>query len=144
MPTLQQLASEGVCAHAVESVFPALTYPAHTTIVTGALPARHGVWHNRPFEPGGQSGRWIWEASAIRRPTLWDAVRAAGGTSAAVSWPVTVGAAIDWNVPDIWPIDDSDPMAPIRATTTPPGLFEELEREATGPLRGENFSITRL
>lgn len=144
MPTLQQLASEGAYARRVRSVFPALTYPAHTTLVTGALPARHGVCHNRPFESGGQSGRWLWEASHIRVPTLWEAVRAAGGRTATVSCPVTVGAEIDWNLPDVRPLDGSDPMAPIREATTPPELFEELEREATGVLRGENFSIARL
>jgi len=144
MPTLQLFASSGAYADSVRSVFPALTYPAHTTIVTGELPARHGVTHNRPFEPAGQSGRWLWEAEHIRVPTLWDAVRAGGGTTAAISWPVTVGAAIDWNVPDVWPLDDGDPMVPIRATTTPAGLIEELEREATGPLRGANFGIRQL
>lgn len=80
MPTLQQLASEGAYAERVRSVFPALTYPAHTTMVTGALPARHGIAHNRPFEPGGQSGRSLWEASHIAVPTLWQTVRAAGWT----------------------------------------------------------------
>lgn len=144
MPTLQQFASEGAYAEAVRSVFPALTYPAHTTIVTGALPGRHGIGHNRPFEPHGQTGRWLWEASHIRVPTLWQAVRGAGGRTAAVSWPVTVGADIDWNVPDVWPVDGSDPMSVIRAATTPAGLFDELEREATGPLRAENFGIRRL
>lgn len=144
MPTLQQLAAEGAYAERVRSVFPALTYPAHTTMVTGALPARHGIAHNRPFEPGGQSGRWLWEAAHIAVPTLWQRVRAAGGRSAAVSWPVTVGADIDWNVPDVWPVNDEDPMAVIRAATTPHGLFEELQREATGRLRPENFSIRRL
>lgn len=144
-PTLQQLAWEGAHAARVRSVFPALTYPAHTTLVTGALPARHGIWHNEPFEPAGQSGRWHWEAAAIRIPTLWDAVRAAGGTTAAVSWPVTVGAAIDWNVPDIWPLDlDTDALEPIRRCARPPGIVEEIEREATGRLREETFGISRI
>jgi hypothetical protein len=142
-PTLQQLGFEGVRADAVRSVFPALTYPAHTTLVTGALPARHGIFHNRPFLPGGRTEAWAWEASRIRVPTLWDAVRAAGGTTASVGWPVTVGAPIDWNVPDVWPerYVQADFIAPVRAATTPPGLFEELEREATGRLRGENFGL---
>ncbi len=143
-PTLQQLAWEGAYAEGVRSVFPTVTYPAHTTIVTGALPARHGIYFDRPFEPSGQTGRWYWEAAAIRVPTLWDALRAAGRTSAAVSWPVTVGATIEWNVPDIWPLDPAgDAMQAIRATTSPPGLFAELER-AVGVLREENFSISRL
>jgi hypothetical protein len=125
-------------------VFPAHTYPAHTTIVTGARPVRHGVCHNRPFEPVNPSGRWLWESSAIRIPTLWDAVRDSGGTTAAVSWPVSVGAAIDWNVPDIWSPDSEATVDVVRAHATPKGLIEELEREACGPLRDDNFAINRL
>ncbi|HEY3883757.1 MAG TPA: alkaline phosphatase family protein, partial [Vicinamibacterales bacterium] len=79
-PALHQLVRHGAVALAVRSVFPALTFPAHVTLVTGALPARHGVVYNEPFEPASPSGRWIWNASAIRVPTLWDAVRTRGGT----------------------------------------------------------------
>ncbi len=142
-PTMQQLGFEGVRADAVRTVFPALTYPAHTTLVTGALPARHGIVHNRPFRAEGESEAWAWEAARIRVPALWDAVRAAGGSTASVGWPVTVGADIDWNVPDIWPehYRQADFITPVRAATTPPGLFEELEREATGRLRGETFGL---
>ena len=141
-PTLQQLAWEGAAAKAVRSVFPALTYPAHTTIATGALPARHGIWHNRPFQPDGPSIDWYWNASAIRVPALWDAVRAAGGTTAAVAWPVTVGAPIDWNIPDVWvPGEDTDSLRPARAATRPERLFEEIEREATGLLHPEEFQL---
>jgi hypothetical protein len=144
-PTLQQLAWEGAVAERVRCVFPTNTYPCHTTIVTGALPARHGIVHNRPFEPDGQSGRWYFEASHLQAPTLWDAVRAAGGTTASIAWPVTVGAEIDWNVPDVWPPDDSEEAVEvIRKHTTPKGLFEELEREATGRLCDENFAMHRL
>ncbi|HEX2079875.1 MAG TPA: ectonucleotide pyrophosphatase/phosphodiesterase [Longimicrobium sp.] len=144
-PTLQQLAWEGAQADAVRSVFPSLTYPAHAIMVTGALPARHGIYHNEPFDPAGQTGRWHWEAAALRVPALWDVLRAEGRTSAAVSWPVSVGAAIDWNLPDIWPLDPrTDPMVPIREAARPGGLFEEVEREACGRLCGENFSIHTL
>lgn len=144
-PTLQQLAGESISADAVRSVFPALTYPAHTTLVTGALPARHGIWQNRPFQPEGPNLDWHWYASALQVPTLWDAVREAGGTTAAVAWPVTVGAAIDWNIPDVWiPGNDADSLEPVRRLTTPPGLFEEIEREATGILSPEEFQLGSL
>ena len=144
-PTLQQLAWEGAAAEAVRSVFPALTYPAHTTIATGALPARHGIWHNRPFQPEGPGIDWYWNASSIRVPALWEVVRAAGGTTAAVAWPVTVGASIDWNVPDVWiPGEDTDSVRPVRAATWPKGLFEEIEREATGTLHPVEFQLGSL
>jgi hypothetical protein len=143
-PVLHELVRRGAFALAVRSVFPALTYPAHATIVTGALPARHGVVDNEPFEPVTPTGRWVWKAAAVKAPTLWDCVRARGGTTAAISWPVTVGAAIDWNVPDVWAPDAPGSIAPIRAATTPAGLFEELEREATGRLSNETFSLDSL
>ena len=33
-------------------------------------------------------------------PTLWDAAKRAGLTTAAVTWPVTVDAPITWNLPE--------------------------------------------
>lgn len=143
-PVLQQLAAEGARADAVRSVFPALTYPSHTSMVTGALPARHGIYFNHPFSPDGPTDRWQWEAERIRVPTLWDSVRAAGGTTAAVAWPATVGAAIDWNLPDVWPLDPAASIVDtVRAASTP-GLLDELEREATGRLLPASFGLDRL
>jgi hypothetical protein len=143
-PVLQQLAAAGARARAVRSVFPALTYPSHTSMVTGALPARHGIYFNHAFCAEGATDRWQWEAERIRVPTLWDAVRAAGGTTAAVGWPATVGAAIDWNVPDVWPLDPAASIVDAVRPASTPGLWEELEREATGRLLPVNFGLDRL
>ncbi len=140
-PTLQWMAREGASADSVRSVFPTITYPAHTTIITGALPARHGIYYNSPFEPDGQTGRWYWEADLIQVPTLWDAVGAAGGTSASFWWPVSVGAPIDYNVPEIWSLEDGyGTDEPLRWNDTPDGFIEELEREATGRFNAGNLS----
>jgi predicted AlkP superfamily pyrophosphatase or phosphodiesterase len=142
-PAMRQLFLRGMHAVAVRPVFPSHTYPGHTTLVTGALPARHRIRHNRVFE-GVSDPRWYKDASDIRVPALWDAVRAAGGTTAALNWPLTVGAAIDWNVPDVWPGSDDEVIPATRAATRPPGLFDELEREATGRLDIDNFSSKLL
>ncbi|MGD2070774.1 MAG: alkaline phosphatase family protein [Gemmatimonadota bacterium] len=134
-PTLQRGRELGACARGMRSVFPSVTYPAHSTILTGALPARHGIYYNSPFEPEGATGRWYWESDSIRVETLWDAVREAGRTTASLSWPVSVGAPVTWNVPEIWSLDDRVPrMEVVAATVTPAGLLDELEREATGRL----------
>jgi predicted AlkP superfamily pyrophosphatase or phosphodiesterase len=137
-PAMQQLYREGAHATAVPGIFPTLSYPGHTTLATGALPARHGILHNREVA-AVEEPAWLKDASLIQVPALWDAVRARGGTSAAVLWPLTVGAAIDWCIPDIWPGKQEDLVPEIRANTVPEGLFEELEREATGRLTPENF-----
>jgi predicted AlkP superfamily pyrophosphatase or phosphodiesterase len=145
-PMLQQMRREGAHATAVKSVFPSVTYPAHTTIITGAQPAAHGIYYNSPFEPRGQSGRWFWEEASIQVPTLWDAAHKAGLLTASVFWPVSVGAPIDWNLPEIWPLDweKDDFTDPLRRYAAPTGLVEELEREATGRLTPHNFSFGRL
>ncbi len=144
-PMIQYMAREGARAKAVKGVFPTVTYPSHTTIVTGALPARHGVYYNTPFEPAGQTGRWYWEFSNIQTPTLWDAVRAAGLESAAVTWPATLDAPVTRLLPEIWSLDPQDPpLEAMRLATFPSSLWEELEREATGRLSQRNFDTDYL
>ncbi len=132
---MRQMAREGAHAKGVRGVHPSVTYPSHTTMVTGAMPARHGIFYNSPFEEGGQTGRWYWEAEHLTTPTLWDGVREAGGTSGALWWPVTVGADIDFNLPEVWPLEpDGDRTETLRAHEHPRGLLAELEAGAVGPL----------
>ncbi|NNF37710.1 MAG: alkaline phosphatase family protein [Gemmatimonadetes bacterium] len=140
-PMIQTMAVEGAHARKVRGVTPTVTYPSHTTIVTGALPARHGVTNNRPFEAGGESGLWFMESDSIRVPAIWDAVGAAGLTSGGVSWPVSAGSAIDFNVPEFWSVSGREGeltgiaanVAALRSRTTPRGLLAEIERESLGP-----------
>ena len=140
-PVIQHMARNGARAERVRSVFPSVTYPSHTTIVTGVAPARHGVLFNKPFEPEGQSGRWYWDADAVRVPTLWTMLHGEGRRTAAVSWPVTVGAPIDWMIPEVWSLDGgADRLAPMREGTKPDGLWAEIEREATGALNASTYS----
>lgn len=134
-PFLQRTAEEGAYAELVHGVFPTLTYPSHTSMVTGSLPIRHGIYYNTPFEREGSTGRWYWAYDSVRVQTVWDAARAAGLTTASIHWPVTLGAPIDYNVPEAWPLDPTvSRRAFLREVTTPEGLFDELEREATGRL----------
>lgn len=124
-PNLRALAARGISARRVDGVFPTLTYPAHATLATGCRPARHGIVSNTVFDPRDGGKRWYWEASHLLAPALWDAERAAGGRTAAVRWPTTVGArAIDWNIPEAFDADPAgDHLAALRAATTP-GLLE--------------------
>lgn len=98
-PTLDALRQRGSWAEGVVGQFPSLTYPSHTSIVTGVRPALHGIVQNTQFRPDGTGG-WLFDASALKAPALWDAAHAAGLTTAGVSWPVTVGAPIDYLLPE--------------------------------------------
>jgi hypothetical protein len=144
-PLLQQLAREGAHASRVRGVFPSVTYPSHTSIVTGVLPSRHGVLYNTPFEPGGVTGRWYWEERHVAVRTLWDAVRDSGGTMGAVGWPVSVGAPITFNMPEVWSIDpEMTSLERLRSVCSPPGLLDEIEREATGRFRPDMYTINAM
>ena len=123
-PALRALVSAGSHARAATPVFPSVTYPGHSTIVTGVRPARHGILFNRIWAPAGGT-RWYEEAADLRATPLWDVARAAGLTTAAVSWPVTLGARIDWLIPERDYYVRPEPVELIRQATTP-GLFERL------------------
>jgi predicted AlkP superfamily pyrophosphatase or phosphodiesterase len=144
---LKQMMKKGVYAKAVTSVFPSYTYPSHTTMVTGALPIHHGIYYNSPFIPADTPGRWYWNESDIKTETLWDAVHKAGLKSAAITWPVTVGAPIDYNIPETWTWPNGSADDRLQASSkqaTPAGLFEELQANATGKLQPNDYNLNSL
>lgn len=86
----------------VVSVYPSLTYPAHTSIVTGLYPARHGIVNNHKLQPEKRRPDWLWQRRYIRGTTLYDEARKAGLSAAALLWPVTGKARIRYNLPEVW------------------------------------------
>ncbi len=117
IPNLLRLKSQGSFAEGVIGVYPTLTYPSHTTIVTGRMPAEHGIYTNLSSrEPGKNVGDWFWFSNSIKVRTLWDEARGAHLSSASVAWPVTVGAPIDWNIPEIWDPQKGEVADPLYVT----------------------------
>ncbi len=74
----------------VQSVYPALTYPAHATLITGCRPGRHGVLDNMPlrFEKDRKRQFYL-HSKYIREEDLFTAAKRAGCSTAAVYWPMT-------------------------------------------------------
>jgi len=128
-PTLRRLAAEGVWADGVIGVTPTVTYPSHTTMITGVEPARHGVYDNRILDPENRSnGAWYWYARAIQVPTLPGAVRARGLTAAGVTWPVSIGMDLDFNAPEyVGTSRHPEGVQLLKALSTPRSLFEAAE-----------------
>jgi predicted AlkP superfamily pyrophosphatase or phosphodiesterase len=129
VPHLRAFMTDGVYANGVRGVLPTVTYPSHTTLITGASPARHGVYDNTTFDPLARNERgWYWYAEDIKVPTLWDAAAAAHLKTASVYWPVSVNANITYNLPQIWRTGTDDDLKLQRALSTP-GLEQELSAE---------------
>lgn len=133
MFTVRELMKKGIAAKGVNPVFPSVTYPDHTTMVSGVTPAKHGIVYNTPFEPEGSTGKWYWDYSLIKVPTIWTAMHDAGLKTACVRWPVTVNAPIDYRIPEYWNHKDKSDSRPYTAAAThPQTLWQEVQDSATG------------
>jgi predicted AlkP superfamily pyrophosphatase or phosphodiesterase len=133
-PNLNEFARAGTLSDGLFGVYPTVTYPSHTTLVTGVSPAIHGILSNGMFDPEEKlDGAWYWYAQQIQRPTLYTLAKQKGLTTAAVSWPVTVAAAIDHNFPEYRePETEADLL--LYDSLCTPGLLTAFEK-ANGPLR---------
>src|SRR3954447_21939874 len=130
IPVLRRLYRDGAHASSVRGVLPTVTFPSHTTILSGVWPVKHGIFNNVIFDPEGKDlGDWYWYSEDIRVPTLWKAAAEAGYTVGSVSWPVSVGAqGITYNIPEYWRTFTAQEMKLLRALSTR-GLMDELEKE---------------
>lgn len=87
----------------VKGIYPTLTYPSHTTIMTGEYPKKHGIINNTKLQPQRKDPDWYWYQRDIQAPTLYEAAQAEGYTTAAFLWPVTAKSKIDYNIAEIFP-----------------------------------------
>jgi predicted AlkP superfamily pyrophosphatase or phosphodiesterase len=134
IPNLRRILKDGAHATGVVGVLPTVTYPSHTTLVTGVWPVKHHIYSNLTFDPLDKNLQgWYWYAEDIAVPTLWEAISKSGRRVGSVSWPVSVGArGIAYNVPEYWRAKTTaDDLKLLRALSTP-GLVEEIARTA-GP-----------
>jgi predicted AlkP superfamily pyrophosphatase or phosphodiesterase len=149
VPYLRSLIADGTYADGVIGVWPTVTYPSHTTLVTGVLPAEHGILANLQFDPRHRfEDAWFWYASEVRVPTLWQAAHEKGLVTASIGWPVTVGATgIDYLIPEYWrstgPTDDLDPSERglIAAMSLPSGLLARLQSSAGLYMKGNDTTV---
>lgn len=135
IPTLRRLAQDGVWADGVIGVLPTVTYPSHTTMITGVLPARHGIPNNLIFDPeGSANGEWYRFASDITAPTLPGVVKGRGLSTAAVSWPVSAGMNVDYLLPEFGYYRHPQMLALMRLISEPRHLIDAYEHAAGAPL----------
>lgn len=145
-PNLKQMAKQGVSALGVRTIFPSVTYPSHTTLATGTLPHKHGVYYNTTVGADGQPGQWIYDSKDIKVPTLWQMAKEKGLTTASVSWPITLNNAfIDYNLPEIWDFErPMDRITPTKLYATPKGLFDEILTQALGKIQVNQLNLSSL
>ena len=92
LPTIRRLAREGaVATDGMQTVNPAVTWPNHTSMVTGVTPAKHGLLYNGLPVRGGEGKPlrvepWVPKEELVLAPTVYDLAHAAGLTTAEIDW----------------------------------------------------------
>jgi predicted AlkP superfamily pyrophosphatase or phosphodiesterase len=101
VPTLRALAARGAQAKVMRPVNPTVTWPNHTSIITGVTPAKHGVLFNGILvRDAGVPPRvepWRDKSEMVRVRTLYDVAHDRGLTTAQVDWVAIQNApTITW------------------------------------------------
>jgi predicted AlkP superfamily pyrophosphatase or phosphodiesterase len=135
VPHLRRLVAAGSQGR-VTGVLPTVTYPSHTTLITGVPPRLHGIVSNTVFDPEGRSnGAWHWFARDVRVPSLVSAARARWLTTASVAWPASVGMGSDFNVPEFWRPGSEHPVdLKLLEQLSSPGLLDAVAIERGRPI----------
>jgi predicted AlkP superfamily pyrophosphatase or phosphodiesterase len=144
MPTIRKLAAEGAKAASVRASDPTVTWPNHTTLVTGVSPAKHGVVGNNYYDRAkGEKVTLIWDPvldkdEIVKVPTVYDLAKAAGLKTAAIHWPASRNAkSLDWTCPDVG-------KAELVSKYMTPELLEECKAEGLHVVYGdEGKTISR-
>jgi predicted AlkP superfamily pyrophosphatase or phosphodiesterase len=110
VPTLRRLAAAGAAARTMRPVNPTVTWPNHTSMVTGVTPAGHGLLYNGLLvrEPGvpPRVEPWRDRNDMVRARTVYDAAHERGLTTAQVDWVAIQNApTITWEFPERPPPD---------------------------------------
>jgi predicted AlkP superfamily pyrophosphatase or phosphodiesterase len=155
LPHLRALARAGVMAEAMTGVNPTVTWPNHTSMITGVGPDRHGVLYNglpvrhRPASGAGEPLKsepvksepikpdpikieaHVDKTRLVLAPTVYDAAHAAGLTTAEVDWVAIEHApTITWSFSEY-----GEPQGPVAREMVAAGVIteEELRRFQDAP-----------
>ncbi len=128
LPNLRKLAADGAVADAMTISNPAITWPNHTTLVTGVPPRKHGVLYNGLVVRGGPGKPnkiepWVDRSRLVLAPTVYDAAFKAGLTTAEIDWvAITNPGTITWSFPEVF-----DPKASLSSAMIAAGVITEAE-----------------
>ena len=103
LPHFSKFLERAAGCERVYSVYPSLTYPAHSSIVSGKYPGNHGVVNNLLLQPERSPSDWFWQRKYIKGKTFYEEVEKSGRRVASLLWPVTGKAAISYNLPEVLP-----------------------------------------
>jgi predicted AlkP superfamily pyrophosphatase or phosphodiesterase len=126
MPTLRLLASHGSFATAMRPINPTVTWPNHTTLVTGVDASKHHVMANGLIKFSANEAEpeiepWINKDKLVHAHTLYEAAAEKGLTTGQVDWVAIYGArGVTWHFGE-----KPDPASPISQELVSQGILTQ-------------------
>jgi predicted AlkP superfamily pyrophosphatase or phosphodiesterase len=124
IPTLRKLIHDGGSAR-MTTVNPTVTWPNHTSMVTGVRADQHGLIANGTIinAPTAKVEPMIDKEKMVHAPTVYDAAHTAGLTTAQVDWVAISNApSITWNFNE-W----ATPEGPLEQEMIKQGVVSEAD-----------------
>ena len=104
LPVFQSIWSQAARVKKVRSIYPTVTYPCHTSMMTGCYPDRHGIINNELSNVTELASDWNWFYDKVKVPSIFDRAKENGLSTASVFWPVTGNCpSIDYLIDEYWP-----------------------------------------
>ncbi len=144
-PALHALMKSGAYATSMQPVNPTVTWPNHTSMVTGVAPAKHGLIANGQIT-GERTGKPIHvefhadKTALVRVPTVYDEAHDAGMVTAEMDWVAVEHAkGIDWSF-----FEQPLPTMPLLQEMMADGSLTQAEldnfRKASQPYRDRLYT----
>jgi predicted AlkP superfamily pyrophosphatase or phosphodiesterase len=97
MPTLRMLEANGAHADAMQPINPTVTWPNHTTLITGVNASEHHVMANGLITAPSDGSAievkpWVPKGELVHARTLYDALAEKGMSTGQVDWVAIYGA----------------------------------------------------
>lgn len=125
LTNIRSIAARGVMAEGMIASNPSVTWPNHTSIVTGVRPETHGVLFNGVLERGGlgipvKVNSRTDKSALVHAPTIYDVALKHSLTSVGINWPCTRNSqTLKYDFPD----------SPDTLTYTTPALLESMKAD---------------
>lgn len=122
IPTIRRMAKEGTAAEGMRVSNPAVTWPNHTTLITGVPPSKHSVLFNGVLTRPAAGKPVVVDMKRdmkdlVHAPTLFHLLHANKLRSAGVNWPCTRNSGL---------LEDDFCDVPTQVTHMTPRLKEEM------------------
>lgn len=144
MPTLRALAANGAVGSSMQPINPTVTWPNHTTLITGVDASVHHVMANGliVFPADGSAPEikpWVPKNDLVHARTLYDAAADKGLTTGQVDWVAIYGAQnVTWEFGE-----EPDVNSPIAQELIAQGKISQQEvehfGEASSPARHDEI-----